>query len=72
MKNLAAEMARFGVSNAAIQGVLHCSLKTVVNKVGGVTEFTVSEAMKIRDELFPGLRIEYLFSSDADTPRTAQ
>lgn len=65
MKNLCAEMTRYGVSNNDIQTVLGCSLslKTVQNKVSGATEFSVVEAMKIRDQFFPGLRIEYLFAN---------
>lgn len=65
MKNLSAEMNRYGVRNVDIQSVLHCSDKTVTNKLNGVTEFSVNEAMKIRDTFFPSLRIEYLFASDA-------
>ena len=64
MKNLSAEMARFGVSNADIQAVLSCSGKTVTNKLNDATEFSISEAIKIRDTLFPSLRIEYLFARD--------
>jgi len=63
MKNLCAEMTRYGVSNNDIQTVLGCSLKTVQNKVSGATKFSVAEAMKIRDQFFPGLRIEYLFAN---------
>ena len=62
MKNLSAEMARFGVTNSDIRAVLSCSDKTVTNKLGDVTEFSISEAIKIRDTFFPGLRIEYLFA----------
>ena len=65
MKNLSAEMTRFGVSNADIQRLLSCSDKTVRNKLGGATEFSVSEAIKIRDAIFPGMRVEYLFSGDS-------
>ena len=64
MKNLSAEMARFGVSNADIQAVLSCSSKTVTNKLNEKTEFSITEAIRIRDVLFPGLRIEYLFAGD--------
>lgn len=64
MKNLAAEMVRFGVSNADIQSLLNCTDKTVRNKLNGVTEFSVAEALKIRDAYFPGIRIEYLFGKD--------
>ncbi len=64
MSNLSAEMARYGVSFTDIQQLLGCSNKTVRNKVGGITEITVSEAMMIRDSFFPGMRIEYLFASE--------
>ncbi len=63
MSNLSAEMARFGVSVYNVQAVLDCSEKTARNKVNGSTEFTVAEAMKLRDAYFPGLRLEYLFAS---------
>ena len=62
MSNLAAEMARNGISNADLQSVLGCTDKTVRNKMAGATEFSVGEAMRIRDTFFPGLRIEYLFA----------
>jgi len=63
MKNLLAEMARYGVSNNDIQSLLSCADKTVRNKLNGVTEFSFGEAMKIRDTFFPGIRLEYLFST---------
>lgn len=62
MKNLSAEMARYGVSNVDIQNLLGCSNKTVTNKLSDNTTFSVNEAIKIRDAFFPGLRIEYLFA----------
>ncbi|MBQ6274435.1 MAG: XRE family transcriptional regulator [Oscillospiraceae bacterium] len=62
MSNLAAEMARYGVSAADIQNVLGCTDKTVKNKMTGATEFSVGEAMKIREAFFPGMRLEYLFA----------
>lgn len=62
MSNLAAEMARNGVSIADLLAVLGCTDKTVRNKMAGATEFSVGEAMKIRDTFFPGMRIEYLFA----------
>ena len=67
MKNLSAEMARFGVKNADIRALLDCTDKTVANKMDGVTKFSVDEAFKIRDTFFPGLRIEYLFAADTTT-----
>ncbi len=62
LRNLSAEMARFGVSNTDIQTILCCSSKTVTNKLNDSTEFSISEAIKLRDALFPGLRLEYLFA----------
>ena len=70
MRNLAAEMARNGVSAAAIQKVIGCSPRTVTNKMSGTTEFTVGEAMEIRNQLFPGLQLEYLFQPDVPSAHT--
>ena len=68
MRNLSAEMVRFGVSITDLQKFLDCTDKTVRNKISGATEFSVREALGIRDKFFPGYRIEYLFaqSDDAD------
>lgn len=64
MKNLLAEMARYGVSRYDIQKLLGCSEATVRNKLSGESEFTVSEALKIRNSYFIGFRVEYLFAKD--------
>lgn len=61
MKNLKAEMVRFGISNSDIQSLLKCSAKTATNKLNGKTDFTVPEAFKIRKKFFPSLTLEYLF-----------
>lgn len=62
MGNLLAEMARYGVKVADIQELIACTDKTVRNKISGTTDFSVHEAIVIRDFFFPGMRIEYLFS----------
>ena len=69
MRNLSAEMARYGVTKADIQRLLSCTDKTVRNKIGGMSEFSISEAFKIRDTFFPSLRVEYLFSSADEKER---
>ena len=69
MRNLSAEMARYGVTNADIQRLLSCTDKTVRNKIGGMSEFSISEAFKIRDTFFSSLRVEYLFSSADEKER---
>lgn len=63
MKNLCAEMARYGISNSDIQNLLNCSLRTVTNKLTEETDFTIPEALKIRNTFFPNLTLEYLFES---------
>lgn len=62
MSNLSAEMVRFGVTIVDIQNLLGCTDKTVRNKMNGTTEFSVREALTVRDTFFPGLRLEYLFA----------
>ena len=42
------------------------SLKSVYNKVNGLTEFTASEMLIIRKEFFPECSLEYLFGDEAD------
>ena len=65
MRNLRAEMIRYGVSSSDIQALLSCTDKTVKNRLDGVSEFSVGDSMKIRDTFFPGLRLEYLFAQDS-------
>lgn len=62
MINIEKEMRRFNVTYFDIQQVLNCSEKTVRNKMQGVTDFTYSEVRNIRDKLFPGMNLEYLFN----------
>lgn len=64
MRNLIAEMARYGYKRKDIQDVLKCSEKTARNKINGETEFTYKEAEKVRNKLFPDMKLEYLFSDD--------
>lgn len=62
MNNLKAEMTRYGVTVYDVQQVLGCSEKTVRNKINGDTEFTISEALKLKRNLFPSLDLDYLFA----------
>lgn len=64
MRNLRAEMERYGVTVANIQKILGCSEKTVRNKINGETDFTLPEAFKIKNEFFKGYTLEYLFATD--------
>jgi len=71
MRNLSAEMVRYGVTSSDIQGILACTGKTVSNKLSDVSEFSVGEAIKIRDTFFPGLRIAYLFAKSDNAKNSA-
>ena len=53
LRNLVAEMARYQVRNTDIQLLLSCSEKTVANKLSGSSEFSIAEAIKLRDSFFP-------------------
>ena len=64
--NLIAEMVKLGIpANQVakeIAATIGSSEKTARNKLNGVTEWTVPEAMKINDKFFEGHQsIEYLF-----------
>lgn len=67
MKNLMAEMARYGITIADIQRVLECSERTVRNKLNNERDFTVPEALKIRRVFFPNMTLEYLFATEPTT-----
>lgn len=71
MKNLQAEMKRFGVSVSEIQRILGCTEKTARNKISGASEFSIQEAIAIRNILFPGLRLEYLYQRDVEENKDA-
>lgn len=62
LRNLKAEMARSSVSTEMIMDVLGKSDKTTRDKINGKSSLYFSEAVKIRDTLFPNLSLEYLFS----------
>lgn len=71
MRKIEREMKKFNVTLYDIQDVLRCSEKTVRNKMNGVTDFTYSEVRKIRDTLFPGMEIDYLFEFECKQPDQA-
>jgi len=53
MRNLLAEMARYNVTAKDIQSILAYNERTILNKLKGKSEFSVSDAIKIRDTFFP-------------------
>ena len=61
LSNLKKAMLDKGISAAAIAALIGTTEKTVNNKLNGVTDFTLREAIKIRDNLFPEYDLYYLF-----------
>lgn len=62
--NLAAEMARRGVLQKDLARVCGRTPETIGNWMDGKESgFPVSYAFRVRDELFPGVGIEELFST---------
>lgn len=65
--NLKAEYARKGKSPCrGVKNALLCSERTARNKINGITDVSVSEALKIIDADFKedGFSVEYLFADD--------
>lgn len=61
LRNLKAEMARNAITIKDIQRVIDKSEKTARAKVEDETPLFMTEAFAIRDKLFPGMSLEYLF-----------
>ena len=54
INNLKAELVRKGYDNPTevIAACLSCAPKTAYNKLHGITQFSVKEAVKIKEKLF--------------------
>lgn len=64
LANLKFEMGRKSITNQMIANELGLRIQAVILKVNGKTEFKFSEAAKVRDKFFPGMRLEYLFNPE--------
>jgi len=62
-KNLLAEMSRSGVSKEDIAKCLGLAGSTIWARFRGEPAFTVVEAVKIKNEFFPNLTLDYLFDT---------
>ena len=63
-RNLAAEMARNGVTRKDLAHVLGCTVGTVGQKLTGKTDFNFAEANKIMRYLGVDMPIDLLFAVD--------
>lgn len=64
--NLNAEMVRKSKTQTDISKILKLNSSTVSDKMTGKRDFKLKECKKIRDSLFPGLTIDYLFAIKED------
>jgi len=60
-RNLEAELVRNGLNRSDLAECLEVSYGTISAKMNGKYEFTLSEAIKIKNKFFSDLSIEYLF-----------
>ena len=64
LNNLKAEMARYGITVPDISRITQKSDKSIRDKITGKSDFSMPEGLAIRNEFFPGLSLEYLFTAD--------
>jgi len=69
--NLEAEMARSEVSKRDLADYLSVRYATVIDKMKGRYDFTLTEAFKIQQKFFPHCSIEYLFARKDNYQNTA-
>lgn len=66
MRNLISALDKKHLGVKAVAGILGCTEKTAYNKIHGITEFTISEAVEIKIHLLPEYDIQFLFADNAD------
>lgn len=62
-RNLKAEKARNNVTNEKIATCLGVRKATISDKLNGRSRFFFDECLKIKQEFFPELPLEYLFDN---------
>ena len=64
LRNLQEEMKRNCLTSYDIGTAIEKTERSARDKINGVSMFDIREAVKVRDQYFPGLRLEYLFFDD--------
>lgn len=64
LSNLEAEMKRKGISRNDIAKDLNLSYRTIHSRFNGESEWSYSECVKIRDDFFNGMSLDYLFKTN--------
>lgn len=60
--NLKAEMARNNISSLDLAKAAGKTERCIRDKLNGKTQFSIPEAVSVRDKFFPGFSLEYLFT----------
>lgn len=66
MNNLRAEMARRNITIETIANLLDIHRNSAARKVNGLGEFTISEAIAIKEKYFHELEYAYLFERNIE------
>ena len=64
--NLEAEMKRKKITRNDVASLLGLSYRTIHSRFNGESEWGYAECVKIRDEFFPGMDLDYLFATEED------
>lgn len=67
--NLAAEMARRKITNVHLAERIHKTPTTLGLKLNGKAPLSLAECVEIKNAIDPALKLDYLFSTEADVPQ---
>lgn len=62
--NLKGEMGKKDVTMESMSKLLKIHRNSVANKVNGDSSFSIDESIKLRNQFFPDLELEYLFKKE--------
>lgn len=65
--NLKAEMARYNISIEDLAKVIGVSVSGIYYRLSSENKLKLFECKKIRNELFPDMKLDYLFADDCDS-----
>ena len=62
--NLKGEMAKKNITNESIANLLGIHRNSVYNKINGESQFSIDEALAIRNAFFPNYDVDTLFGEN--------
>ena len=62
--NLSAEMSRNGYTVSDLASAWGTTERTARNRINGITDITFAQCKQLRDALFSGLSLDYLFDTE--------